>query len=281
MARNRYFNQYAPVKQEQTLVENLIVESIKIYGIDGYYIPRTHVNLDKFYGEDASVLFDDALPMEMYVKSFDGFQGQEDFLSKFGLQIDESITFVIAQKRFTESLKPLYQTEYGYNILMEDSENLLNEDMQLGADGRPLINYDYENILRPREGDLIWVPMMGYMYEIKFTENIENFFQLGKLYTYEMRCDRYEYSSERIDTDVADIDGIEDQFSLSTDNVEKSLLEDGELLLLEDSTRIVNEGTVVVNADVAADNEYIGEKLIDDDVLDFSEKNPFALTRVY
>ena len=281
MARNRYFNQYAPVKQEQTLVENLIVESIKIYGIDGYYIPRTHVNLNKFYGEDASMLFDDALPMEMYVKSFDGFQGQEDFLSKFGLQIDESITFVVAQKRFNESLKPLYQTEYGYNILMEDSENLLNEDMQLGADGRPLINYDYENILRPREGDLIWVPMMGYMYEIKFTENIENFFQLGKLYTYEMRCDRYEYSSERIDTGVAEIDGIEDQFSLSTDNVEKSLLEDGELLLLEDSTRIVNEGTVVVNADVAADNEYIGEKLIDDDVLDFSEKNPFALTRVY
>jgi len=281
MARNRYFNQYAPVKQEQTLVENLIVESIKIYGIDGYYIPRTHVNLNKFYGEDASMLFDDALPMEMYVKSFDGFQGQEDFLSKFGLQIDESITFVVAQKRFNESLKPLYQTEYGYNILMEDSENLLNEDMQIGSDGRPLINYDYENILRPREGDLIWVPMMGYMYEIKFTENIENFFQLGKLYTYEMRCDRYEYSSERIDTGVADIDGIEDQFSLSTDNVEKSLLEDGELLLLEDSTRIVNEGTVVVNADVAADNEYIGEKLIDDDVLDFSEKNPFALTRVY
>lgn len=281
MARNRYFNQYAPVKQEQTLVENLIVESIKIYGIDGYYIPRTHVNLNKFYGEDASMLFDDALPMEMYVKSFDGFQGQEDFLSKFGLQIDESITFVVAQKRFNESLKPLYQTEYGYNILMEDSENLLNEDMQLGSDGRPLINYDYENILRPREGDLIWVPMMGYMYEIKFTENIENFFQLGKLYTYEMRCDRYEYSSERIDTGVADIDGIEDQFSLSTDNVEKSLLEDGELLLLEDGTRIVNEGTVVVNADVAADNEYIGEKLIDDDVLDFSEKNPFALTRVY
>jgi len=281
MARNRYFNQYAPVKQEQTLVENLIVESIKIYGIDGYYIPRTHINLNKFYGEDASMLFDDALPMEMYVKSFDGFQGQEDFLSKFGLQIDESITFVVAQKRFNESLKPLYQTEYGYNILMEDSENLLNEDMQLGSDGRPLINYDYENILRPREGDLIWVPMMGYMYEIKFTENIENFFQLGKLYTYEMRCDRYEYSSERIDTGVSEIDGIEDQFSLSTDNVEKSLLEDGELLLLEDSTRIVNEGTVVVNADVAADNEYIGEKLIDDDVLDFSEKNPFALTRVY
>lgn len=281
MARNRYFNQYAQVKKEQNLVEDLIVESIKIYGIDGYYIPRTHVNLDKFYGEDASVLFDDALPMEMYVKSFDGFQGQEDFLSKFGLQIDESITFVIAQKRFTESLKPLMLTEYGYTVKMEDGDNLLNEDLTLGNDGRPKTNYNYEGILRPREGDLIWVPMMGYMYEIKFTENIENFFQLGKLYTYEMRCDRYEYSSERLDTEVTEIDGIESQFSLSTANVEKLLVEDGDLFALEDGTYIVSEGTVVVNADVAADNDYIEDELIDDDVVDFSEKNPFADTRIY
>lgn len=281
MARNRYFNQYTTVKKEQSLVEDLIVESIKIYGVDGYYIPRTHVNLNKFYGEDASVLFDDALPMEMYIKSYDGFQGQEDFLSKFGLQIDESITFVVAQKRFNESLKPLFLTEYGYTLKMEDGDKLLNEDLTLGTDGRPKTNYNYEGILRPREGDLIWVPMLGYMYEIKFTENIENFFQLGKLYTYEMRCDRYEYSSERIDTDVTDIDGIESQFSLSTDNVEKAMLEDDTLLLLEDSTHIVNEGTVVVNVDVAADNEYIAEKLIDDDVVDFSEKNPFADVRVY
>jgi hypothetical protein len=281
MARNRYFNQYTPVKKEQSLVEDLIVESIKIYGVDGYYIPRTHVNLNKFYGEDASMYFDDALPMEMYIKSYDGFQGQEDFLSKFGLQIDESITFVVAQKRFTESLKPLFLTEYGYSLKMEDGDKLLNEDLTLGTDGRPKTNYNYEGILRPREGDLIWVPMLSYMYEIKFTENIENFFQLGKLYTYEMRCDRYEYSSERIDTDVADIDGIEDQFSLSTDNVEKLLVEDNDLFALEDGTNLVNEGTVIVNVDVAADNEYLGEKMIDDDVVDFSEKNPFADVRVY
>jgi hypothetical protein len=153
--------------------------------------------------------------------------------------------------------------------------------MTLGTDGRPKTNYNYEGILRPREGDLIWVPMMGYMYEIKFTENIENFFQLGKLYTYEMRCDRYEYSSERIDTDVEEIDGIESQFSLSTDNVEKLLVEDSDLFALEDGTNLVNEGTVVVNVDVAADNEYIAEKLIDDDVVDFSEKNPFADVRIY
>ena len=270
MARNRHFNQYTPVKQEQNLVEDLVIESIKIYGVDGYYLPRTDVNLDKIYGEDASMIFDDALELELYIKSFEGFQGQEDFLSKFGLQIDESITFVVAQKRFTQSLKPSFTTEYGYNMKNEDGDHLLDEQ-----------SYDYANILRPREGDLIWIPMLNYMYEIKFTENIENFFQLGKLYTYEMRCDRYEYSSERINTGVADIDGIEDQYSLSTDNIQKILDEESNIFALEDSTRLVAEGDTVIPFEVSADNESIGQKIIDGDILDFSEKNPFALTRTY
>ena len=270
MARNRHFNQYTPVKQEQNLVEDLVIESIKIYGVDGYYLPKTHVNLDKIYGEDASLLFDDALELELYIKSFDGFAGQQDFLSKFGLQIDESITFVVAQKRFTQSLKPSFITEYGYNFKNEDGDYLLDEQ-----------SYDYASILRPREGDLIWIPMLNYMYEIKFTENIENFFQLGKLYTYEMRCDRYEYSSEKINTGVADIDGIEDQYSLSSDNIEKVLDEESNIFALEDGTRLVAEGDTVTPFEVSADNEEIGQKIIDGDILDFSEQNPFALTRTY
>ena len=274
MARNRFFNQYTPVKQEQSLVEDLIIESIKIYGIDGYYLPRTHVNLDKIYGEDASVLFDDALEMELYVKSFDGFMGQEDFLSKFGLQIDESITFVVSQKRFTQSLKTSLITEYSYNILTEDGDELLSNRNDVSE-------YDYDAIVRPREGDLISIPMLKGIYEIKFTQNIENFFQLGKLYTYEIRCDRLEYSSERIDTDVADIDAIEDQYSLSNTNREKLLDEDTFLFMHEDGTFIVNEADVVVAAEISADNEEIGQKIIDDDILDFSEQNPFSLTRTF
>ena len=274
MARNRFFNQYTPVKQEQSLVEDLIIESIKIYGVDGYYLPRTHVNLDKIYGEDASMLFDDALEMELYIKSFDGFMGQEDFLAKFGLQIDESVTFVISQKRFTQSLKTSIITEYSYNMLTEDGDELLSNKNDVSE-------YDYEAIVRPREGDLIWIPMLNSMYEIKFTQNIENFFQLGKLYTYELRCDRLEYSSERINTDVADIDGIEDEYSLSTANNEKLLDEDAFLFLHEDNTFIINEADVVVAAEISADNEEIGQKIIDDDILDFSEQNPFSLTRTF
>ena len=274
MARNRFFNQYTPVKQEQSLVEDLIIESIKIYGIDGYYLPRTHVNLDKIYGEDASMLFDDALEMELYVKSFDGFMGQEDFLAKFGLQVDESVTFVISQKRFTQSLKTSLITEYSYNMLTEDGDELLSNRNDVSE-------YDYDAIIRPREGDLIWIPMFESMYEIKFTQNIENFFQLGKLYTYELRCDRLEYSSERINTDVTEIDAVEDQYSLSTTNREKLLDEDAFLFLHEDGTFVVNEADVVVIAEIAADNEEIGQKIIDDDILDFSEQNPFSLTRTF
>ena len=274
MARNRHFNQYTPVKQEQSLVEDLIIESIKIYGVDGYYLPRTHVNLDKIYGEDASMLFDDALEMEFYIKSFDGFMGQEDFLAKFGLQIDESVTFAISQKRFTQSLKTSIITEYSYNMLTEDGDELL-------SNRNTVSEYDYEAIVRPREGDLIWIPMLNSMYEIKFTQNIENFFQLGKLYTYELRCDRLEYSSERINTDITEIDEVEDQYSLSTTNREKLLDEDAFLFLHEDGTFVVNEADVVVIAEIAADNEEIGQKIIDDDILDFSEQNPFSLTRTF
>jgi Iap family predicted aminopeptidase len=96
-----------------------------------------------------------------------------------------------------------------------------------------------------------------------------------------MRCDRFEYSSERLDTGVSDIDNIETQYSLSTDIVEKALVEDGDFLVLEDGTYILSEGDIIVSAEVAADNELIGQKIIDDDILDFSEQNPFSLTRTF
>jgi hypothetical protein len=274
MARNRHFNQYTLVAQEQSVLEDLIVESIKTYGIDAYYLPRDYPNLDKLYGEDPTSKFEDAIEMEVFVKSFDGFQGQQDFISKFGLQIEESITFVVAQKRFTQSLKTCMLTEYSYTLLTEDGDELLAERTDAAS-------YDYSAIIRPREGDLIWIPMMNYLYEIKFTENIENFFQLGKLYTYEMRCDRFEYSSEEINTEISEIDLIEDRYSLSTTNVEKLLTEESGMVLNEDGTKTINEGDTVVEFDVAADNEVIGEKIIEDDVIDFTEFNPFAETRVY
>lgn len=270
MARNRHFNQYVPVKQEQNLIEDLIIESIKIYGVDVYYLPRTHVNLDRLYAEDGSMKFTDALEMEMYIKSVDGFQGQEDFLSKFGLQIDEQISFVVAQKRFSQALKSCFLTEYSYNLSLEDGDELIQEQ-----------TYDYDGIVRPREGDLLWFPMAGYLYEIKFTENTENFYQLGKLYTYELRCERYEYSSEKLDTGITDIDVIEDTFSQSSEFTPKILSENNELIINEDGSYLVWDEINVERQDVTAENEYIQSKIADDDILDFSERNPFSEVGAY
>lgn len=282
MARNRYFNQYTAVASEQTLIEDLIIEAIKIYGIDAYYLPRTHVNLDALYGEDASMYFDDAIGLELFVKSYDGFMGQQDFISKFGLQIDESINFTLAQKRFNQILKPSVLTEYSYNMILEDGEQLLWQDERLSdTDGREIVNYDYSDILRPREGDLVWVPMMNFMYEIKFVENTETFYQLGRLYTYEIRCERFTYSSEVIDTDVSAIDNIEETYSLATNILDEMLSEDGDKLLFENEGTIIFEGDVIVQKDPTADNDYIQSKIADDDIIDFSESNPFALNRVY
>jgi len=271
MARNRYFNQYSTAS-EQNVYEDLIIESIKIYGVPGYYIPRTSGYIDQLYAEDRLSLYDDAIELELYIKSFDGFMGQEDFLSKFGLQIDESINFLVSQKRFTQSLKTSLLTEYGYNLITEDGNQLLYDVSDA---------WDYSSIIRPREGDLIWIPMLNYMYEIKFTENIEQFFPLGKLFTFEMRCDRYEYSSERLDTDVTDIDAIENNFSESTSIIDNILLEDADNLLLEDNTILLVEGEHVKTVDAESDNDYIQSRIRDDDIIDFSESNPFSLVREF
>lgn len=282
MARNRHFNQYTPILQEQSLIEDLIVEAIKIYGIEAYYLPRTHVNLDKLYGEDALMFFDDAISLELYVKSFDGFMGQQDFIAKFGLQIDESITFSMAQKRFQQIRRPSILTEYSYNIFLEDGNQLVWQDETIStSDGRELVNYDYSDLVRPREGDLIWIPLMNFMYEIKFVENTEVFYQLGKLYTFEIRCERFIYSSQKLDTDFTEIDEIEDEYSMATDTMDEILLEDEFKLLSESGRTVITEGNFVSERDPRSDNDFIQTEVATGDVIDFSEKNPFAKVRVY
>ena len=269
--RNRFFNQYGTAT-EQNVLEDLIIESLKIYGINGYYLPRTHVNLDLLFKEDASMKFDDALEIEMYLKTYDGYMGQNDFISKFGLQVDESLTFSISQKRFTQILQPKLMTEYSYNIKLEDGDLMRQE-----------IDYDqdYTGYIRPKEGDLIWFPFTKDLFEIKFVENIETLFQLGKLYTYELRCDKYEYSSSNLDTEIDAVDQLETDYSQATSNLAKAMLEDGDLLLAEDGGYIMEEANMVEEQDDSAQNDYIQSRINDDDILDFSEKNPFSEVRAW
>jgi hypothetical protein len=176
-ATNLYFNNYSNA-EEQTLLENLIIESIKIYGIECYYMPRTLVGEDNIFGEDPLSKFEQAYNIEMYIKSVDGFEGEGDFLSKFNIEIRDEITFVVARRRFADEVDVTQTTP-------------VNED---------------NGLARPAEGDLIYFPLNGKIFEVKFVEHESVFYQLGDLQTYELRCELFEYSYEEIDTGITTID---------------------------------------------------------------------------
>lgn len=183
---NLYFNNF-DFTQEQELIENLIIESIKVYGIECYYLPRTLVAKDELFGEDALAKFDFAYPIEMYIKSVDGFQGDGDFLSKFGLEIRDSMVLTVSKRRFEDE------------IHISDSTPV-NEEQGIG---------------RPSEGDLVYFPLNGKIFEVKFVEHEAIFYQMGKLQTYDLSLELFEYSHESIDTGIDVLDNIEDKHSIS------------------------------------------------------------------
>jgi hypothetical protein len=183
MARNPYFSQ--GVASEQNLVEDLIIESIKYYGQDFFYIPRKLVAKDEILGEDRLSEFKDAYPIEMYLESVDGFEGQGAFIQNFGLMMEQSATLTVARRTWDRSVG-----DYGETILPN----------------------------RPCEGDLLYFPLTGGLFEIKFVDHQDPFYQLKKLYVYRLQVELFQYSSERIDTGVAQIDVFE---TLKTFDVEQ------------------------------------------------------------
>ena len=170
MATNKFFKH--TVKSEQGLMEDLTIETIKIYGHDVIYIPRTLVNRDFLFGEDTISNFEQGINLEMYISSVDGFEGEGDFASKFGIQIKDTVEFIVSKKVF--------------------SKNLSHET----------------TINRPREGDLIYLPLTKGLFEIKFVEHENPFYQLGKLYSYKISCELFEYSEEDFTTGFTDIDKV-------------------------------------------------------------------------
>ena len=171
MARNPYFRDYSG---EQNVVEDLTIETIKAMGGDMVYIPRTLVNEDKLFGEDPTSKFDDGYQLEMYVQSVDGFEGEGDIISKFGLEIRDRMELIVSRKRFEQTV---------------------------GI---------YESATRPKEGDLIYFPLSKTLFEINFVEHENPFYQMGKLFTYRLSCEVFTYSQEDIDTGYSDIDTVED-----------------------------------------------------------------------
>ena len=173
MATNKYIRQ--GVRSEQSLYEDLTIESLKFYGQDVYYLPRTIVNEDRILGDDIPSKFSNAYKIEMYIENTDGFDGEGDLFAKFGVEIRDQATFVLARRRWEQTIA-----------------NIDNE-----IDG-----------IRPREGDLIWLPLSRSMFQIMKVEHEDPFYQLNNLVTYKMQCELFEFNDEDFDTDIEVIDDI-------------------------------------------------------------------------
>jgi hypothetical protein len=287
--RNLYFSD--AVRSEQHLYENIIIESLKMYGQDVYYLPRTIVNENRIFGEDVPSKFNNSYKIEMYIENVEGFDGEGDLFTRFGVEIRDEATFVVARKR--------WNTTVGRN-----NNEITGE--------------------RPREGDLIYLPLSNSMFEVMHVEHEQPFYQLANLPTFKMRCQLFEYSDEDFDTDVAAIDGIEQNAAYEFDMVlsgvtgdfeigerVEQILADGTILSAEVSEwtsstnslsvihlggndgkfHLPSTGRTITGSESNAsgtvssyteDNQLHGNEQNDDfetlgaDFLDFSENNPFG-----
>ena len=216
MATNLYFQNYDNT-YEQNLVDDLVIESIQIYGLDTIYISRAFQAKDEILNEDDLSIFNETYQMEMYVKNVDGFEGEGDFLSRFGLQIRDSITFTVAFRTFER---------------FATRENPVKT--------------------RPLEGDCIYFPLKEKIFKIMHVEHESVFYQTGALQVYDLRCELMEYSGERFETGVENIDTFFDGIDPTT------------------PTTL----TALANTDPIAQNTFFETE--GDDILDFSEIDPFS-----
>lgn len=288
MPTNVFFNH--AVQTEQHLYEDLVVESLRMYGHETFYLPREIVEEDSIFGEDIQSKFGDSYSVEMYIENTEGFEGEGDLMSKFGIEVRDQATFIISLRSW---------------------ERFISLDSNLATG------------LRPNEGDLIYFPLSGSMFEIKFVEHENPFYQVGKLFVFKLQCELFEYSGEDFDTGNINIDLIEDQqayqigvtlensytggdgnylvnenITTVIDGVSTTV---GEVvswtpstrkLMIKDNTRTLQVGDTITGAngtareitsiddvmdmtnDPQADNKDFETKA--DNYLDFSETNPFG-----
>lgn len=221
MATNVFFQNYN-FFNEQQLIDDLVIESIQIFGVDTYYVTKQLEAVDNIQNEASIAIFDNAYQMEMYIKSVDGFQGEGDFLSKFGLQIRDQVTFTVAMRTFERHVTRVRPT-----------------------------------LVRPREGDIVYMPMNKKFFKVTFVEHESVFYQTGSLQVYDVKCELYEYSNERFSTGVPFIDMAFDQYT----------------------TTAIENLSDLYSADPIARNsfyEYAGNTFID-----FTEIDPFSETITY
>jgi hypothetical protein len=200
MPANYYFNNFDNSSEQQTL-DDIIVESINIYGHDMMYLPRKLTTHDPLFTESPITLYDKAYMIPVYIESVDGFTGEGNFLSRFGLEIRDQVVLTVAVKTFQDE------------VAAESDDVLLT---------------------RPREGDLIYFPMHHKLFQVLFVDKFQMFYPLGSLHTWRMTCELFEYSSERIRTGIAEIDSLEQKYS--ADLLQWAIYnEDGDYMVTEDA----------------------------------------------
>ena len=288
MPTNFYFD--TGTTAEKRLYEDLVIEQLKVFGQDVFYMPRTLIAEDTVLGEDTLSKFDDAYMIEMYFENTDGFAGDKEIMNQFGLENREEATFIVSQRRFEDMIAP---------------------DDNIGT--------------RPREGDLIYFPLVSKVFEISFVDHDEPFYQIGNLPVYKLSVRTFEYSSEDLDTGIKEIDAIETAYTLDSMGFQLSLEQTttfNQGISLEDSSGLVglfesgsvsgypgstssdtiigedeelNGAIIVENLDDSGAPEYIIQEgyivgdmsrdktaqnelfdVLDDTILDFTESNPFG-----
>lgn len=287
MATNLYFSQ--KVHAEQNLYEDIVIESLKMYGQDVYYLPRTIVNEDKIFGDDVPSRFSASYKVEMYIENVEGFDGEGDLFTKFGVEIRDQATFVVARRRWSSTVNRY--------------DNAINSD-------------------RPREGDLVYLPLSNSMFQIMAVEHEQPFYQLSNLAVYKLRCELFEYNDEDFDTEIDAIQDIEERYAYEylltldsagggftvgetvTQTLSDGVIMRGEVSGWSDSDNVLKLvhigaddgkyhefvsgrfvtgliGTATVSS-VSEDNQISQNEqnndfsTISDDFLDFSEANPFG-----
>ena len=276
MPTNVYFD--TGTKPEQHLYEDLMIEQLKIYGQEVFYIPRTLVKEDNLFGEDTLSKFGDAYLIEMYFENVEGYEGEKEIMSKFGLQMNEDVTFVVARRRFEQ--------------LVSHDSNLIVKT-------------------RPNEGDLVYFPKVNKIFEISFVDHDDPFYQVHNVPAFKLKCKTFEYGGEDIDTGITEIDAIETANSLDmltfqitmeqsstttfnegieledgtgnleletqtggTDNVIGEDETGGDNVVLETGDYIIQEAYVTDTIDENAMNDFFDRQ--DDNIIDFTESNPFG-----
>lgn len=292
MATNLYFQQ--DIRSEQNLYEDIIIEALKMYGQDIYYLPRDIVNEDKLFGEDVPSRFNSSYKIEMYIENIEGFDGEGDLFTRFGVEIRDAATFIVAKRRWNQTVK----------------------------------RYDNEiTAVRPVEGDLLYIPFSKKLFQIMHVEHEQPFYQLQNLPTYKLRCELFEYNDEDFDTGTEEIDNIESKYAYTymltldsavgdfitgeivTQGLAGGVIMQGEVSSWNDSsdrlglihvgaddglyhnfitgtlvtggtsgstgyvTLVQEEGLIKSNSTEIDDNKYYDDLV---DFLDFSESNPFG-----